>query len=169
MRKTLSISALFCTAFAVGFFTKEREIGAADPVACPQFECVQMSAWWSAGFGVRTVIFSGNGMPTTDAWVDTFAPLPTGNQPLLGTGLVVKHRQVAACIPKCGKDAGGVWQSRQEVTPIGAVIATFGERAQDECSPVPEGESARTNPNPVNNNPGSESPPAPQGPVPGGG
>jgi hypothetical protein len=65
-----------------------------------------------------------------------YAVSSTFDNPCNGTGKAIDIYSYASCVPTCGKDANGVWQAWQEVSPSGDKTLYTTGAAQFTCKYV---------------------------------
>ncbi|MBX9623360.1 MAG: hypothetical protein K2X82_06060 [Gemmataceae bacterium] len=125
-RKTLTAAAFSAGVCGFSFRAGERSVQATDPNPCPQWNCVEVYAWWTIATDPGKDCSAAHTKGTTKADTtnhDTNAIAllyATSGTNLQATGTADKIERVtyATHVQNCGKFAGTqYWQSPQQVSP----------------------------------------------------
>lgn len=160
MRTACYLATIVAIGFGAGFMLQERAASAAVPPACPQYQCKVLQCYWAGGANtvieIRTL---GGGAVSDSAFVNIFASFSIGNLPSAPNGGYDDYTY-NSCTPLCGKDAAGVWQATQVVTPLGPKVLLSANNNRFRCSVLREGQlDGDKNTDPTNDNPNHNNPP----------
>ena len=149
--------------FGFGYIRSIPEARAADPAACPQYECKTIHASWSAVNEVRAEFLINNGGNSDDFFYDIFTQNSVEKKDSAATNQQIDEKIIDTCIPTCGKDTNGVWQAPQEVSiPQGAMVISTSRINQSRCTAA-NGAGPQVTP-PKNYNEKNYEPPQPKVP-----
>ena len=110
------ILALCVRSGFLGLTLPTPKANGADPAACDQYVCKNVSYWWEGSATlIKGAAMPGKDVPALHSIQSIYTKDSNYDLPVSKTGFLIDIRTYTGCTPLCGKDAYGVWQSYQEV------------------------------------------------------
>ncbi len=133
---------------------------ATDPATCDQYDCKEVHSYWKGEKDYVWRVYDDTGLEVKDGRQNIFTPSSDASILDISGTSTWNHYTWTACTPLCGKDANGVWQAYQEVTPHATGLK--GKQATKMIRGTCQSSGGKKVTNPINSNKDENTPPGPQ-------